>query len=197
MLKKYGKAIEQPQAHCLSIFTVSRRMGSPESERAGGGRAGGKSPVLSWASLASLLGAAASQHPQPFLFPLGSHPSHPRSVGCWERLSHWNGGSSEQKVTGTGDPATRPGTVSCVCAWRPRLWMLGGPGEAAVPTPHFLRPRHLHASQQSWPHVPKKAMIQDREAEPTGCVIQKRGYRQRDFRNKFNFGFPTFSDHKN
>ncbi|EGW03450.1 hypothetical protein I79_003552 [Cricetulus griseus] len=39
-------------------------------------------------------------------------------------------------------------------------------------------------------------MIQDGEAEPTGYVIQKRGYGQWDFRNKFNFGFPTFSDQK-
>jgi hypothetical protein len=44
--------------------------------------------------------------------------------------------------------------------------------------------------------IAKKAMIQDREAEPTGCVIQKKGYGQWDFRNKFNFGFPSFSNHK-
>lgn len=43
----------------------------------------------------------------------------------------------------------------------------------------------------------KKAMIQDEEAEPSGYVIQKKGYGQWDFRNKFNFGFPTFSNHKN
>lgn len=52
---------------------------------------------------------------------------------------------------------------------------LGCPGKAEVPLPlHFRRPHRLEVSLQSWPQVPKKAMIQDREAEPTGCGIQKR-----------------------
>lgn len=86
----------------------------------------------------------------------------------------------------------------CALGSLPLLEKLGCPGKAQVPLPlHFRRPHRLEASLQSWPQVPKKAMIQDREAEQTGCVIQKRGYGQWDFRNKFNFGFPTFSDHKN
>lgn len=48
MLKKYGKAIEQPQG-TLPLHLHSEQMDgqSTESKRRAGGRAGGKSPVLS------------------------------------------------------------------------------------------------------------------------------------------------------
>lgn len=194
MLKKYGKAIEQPQG-TLPLHLHSEQMDgqSTESTR----RRVARALVLSGPLLYLLRAGAFTAPAAMFSTWIPPPPIH----GTWaaeKGRATVTGGSSKQKVKGTG--ATPPGTVSCVCSWQPRLWMekLGGRGLAAVPlTPHFLRPRHLHASQQSWPHVPKKAMIQDREAGPTGCVIQKRGYRQRDFRNKFNFGFPTFSDHKN
>lgn len=161
-----------------------------QSEAAGGG--GRQDPVCAEWSPASLLGAAGSQHPQPCSLSTWIPP--PPIHGAWaaERgRATGTEGLLSRRWRGPGDPAGH--CQLCVRSAASPLSL----GRLRSPTPHFLRPRHLRASQQSWPHVPKKAMIQDREAEPTGCVIQKRGYRQRDFRNKFNFGFPTFSDHKN
>lgn len=185
------KLLNSLRAHCLSIFTVSRWRDNPQSQRGGG-----QQEPLCWVvPCFTSWGPGLSPHPQP-RFLLGSHPLPSTERGLLRKAEP--GGSSKQEVKGTG--ATPPGTVSCVCSWRSHLWMekLGGPGEAAIP-PHTSLPATSPPSRlsQSWPHVPKKAMIQDREAEPSGCVIQKGGYRQRDFRNKFNFGFPTFSDHKN
>lgn len=189
------KLLNSLRAHCLSIFTVSRRMDNPQSKR----RRAARALVLSGPLLHLLRAGAFTAPAARFSTWIPPPPIH-GTLAAEKGRATVTGGSSKQEVKGTG--ATPPGTVSCVCSWQPRLWMekLGPPwpwGGCRPLTPHFLRPRHLHASQQSWPHVPKKAMIQDREAEPSGCIIQKRGYRQRDFRNKFNFGFPTFSDHKN
>lgn len=194
MLKKYGKAIEQPQG-TLPLHLHSEQMDgqSTESKRS---RAGGRQePCAEW-SLALPPEGWGLHSTRSHVFDLDPVPSHQWNVGCRERQSHDNWKVLEAEGD-RGHPSRH--CLLAVCA----LGSLASDGEARLPwggsslpsLPETSPPSRL--SLQSWPQVPKKAMIQDREAEPTGCGIQKRGYGQWDFRNKFNFGFPTFSDHKN
>lgn len=186
--KIWKKLLNSLRAHCLSIFTVSRWMDNPESKR----RLAARALVLS-GPLLYLLRARGLHSTRSHVFCLDPTPSHPWYLDCWERQSHWNWRALEAEGKGTEPSrqallAVRP-LGSLASGWRSSA----GLGRLK-PHSHFTSG---DLSPQGWPQVPKKAMIQDREAEPTGWVYTKKGYGQRDFRNKFNFGFPTFSDHKN
>lgn len=139
MLKKYGKAIEQPQAHCLSIFTVSRRMGSPESERAGGGRrAGGRAArALCWAERPSLpsWGPRPPSTRSPFSFHLDPTPP---IHGAWAAERGWATGTEGLRSRRWRGPATRrPGrALLAVCA-------LGGRASGCSAALGRLRSPHL------------------------------------------------------
>lgn len=174
MLKKYGKAIEQPRGTLPLHFTVSRRMDNPESKRRLAARA------LCWVvpCFTSEGRGLPSRHPQPH-FPFGSRPlpstergllrkAEPRQLEDG-RSRRWRGQRRPRQA------------LLAVCAlgslasgWRSSARLPWG-GWSPIPTslPETLPPSRL--SLQSWTQVPKKAMIQDREAEPTGCVIQKKG----------------------
>lgn len=122
MLKKYGKAIEQPQG-ALPLHLHSEQMDGRSRVKE---EAGSKSPCAEW-SLALPPEAGALAAPAA-LFSAWIPP--PPIHGTWaaeKGRATGTGGSSKQKVRGTG--ATPPGTVSCVCSWQPCLWMekLRGP----------------------------------------------------------------------
>lgn len=108
------KLLNSLRKHCLSIFTVSRWMDNPQSQR-GGGRAGCKGPVLS-GPLLYLLRAGPSQNPEPG-FLLGSRPLPPSEHGLLRRQSQGTARSGKPKVKVT--EAAPPGTVSCVCSRQP------------------------------------------------------------------------------
>ena len=123
MLKKYGKAIEQPQG-TLPLHLHSEQMDgqSTESKR----RRVARALVLSGPLLYLLRAGAFAAPTAVFSAWIPPPPIH----GTWaaeKGRATVTGGSSKQKVRGTG--ATPPGTVSCVCSWQPRLWMekLRGP----------------------------------------------------------------------
>lgn len=120
-----------------------------------------------------------SQHPQPH-FPFGSRPlpstergllrkAEPRQLEDG-RSRRWRGQRRPRQA------------LLAVCAlgslasgWRSSARLPWG-GWSPIPTslPETLPPSRL--SLQSWTQVPKKAMIQDREAEPTGLLYKKRGW---------------------
>lgn len=134
MLKKYGKAIEQPQG-TLPLHLHSEQMDGQSRVKE---EAGSKRPCAEWSLALPPEGPAFHRPAASFSTWIPPPPIH----GTWaaeKGRAMVTGGSSKQEVKGTG--ATPPGTVSCVCSWRSHLWMekLGGPGEAAIPlTPHFL-----------------------------------------------------------
>lgn len=115
MLKKYGKAIEQPRGTLPLHFTVSRRMDNPESKR----RLAARALVLS-GPLLYLRGPGPSFTAPTATFSIWIPP--PPIHGTWaaeKGRATVTGGWSKQKVKGT--EATPPGTVSHVCSWQPRL----------------------------------------------------------------------------
>lgn len=152
MLKKYGKAIVQPRAHCLSIFTVSRWMDNLQNQR------GGQQGPLCWVvpCLASPRVGVLSQHPQPHLSFGSLPPSHPWNVGYWERQSH----SRESWWQESLRSRRWRSVVSSALSGQPRLGTgqrVAAP-EAEVPlTFYFLRPQLSGSpplclsSHQSWP----------------------------------------------
>lgn len=91
------------------------------------------------------------------------------------------GGGLEAEDGGYGGLSPQAGQHWALSAAWPR------DGEAWLPTEKLKSHSHrlretstlrlttfMPLLHQSWPPVLKKAMIQDREAESTGCVIQKR-----------------------
>lgn len=165
-------------------------------------REAGKVPCAEWSLALPPCGwGLLSQCPQPLLSFGSLPPSHPWNVGYWERQSHsrqpwWQESLRSRRWRSmassvlSGQPRLGMGQRGCSWGWGPTHIL--HPETLAL---RFITFMPLFASELA--PVLKKAMIQDEEAEPTGCVIQKKGYGQWDFRNKFNFGFPTFSNHKN
>lgn len=150
MLKKYGKAIEQPQG-TLPLHLHSEQMDgqSTESKR----RRVARALVLSGPLLYLLRAGAFTAPAAMFSTWIPPPPIH----GTWaaeKGRATVTGGSSKQKVKGTG--ATLPGTVSCVCSWQPRLWMekLGGPGAGSRP-PHTSLPATSPPSRLSAELAPR------------------------------------------
>lgn len=77
MLKKYGKAIEQPQG-ALPLHLHSEQMDGRSRVKE---EAGSKSPCAEW-SLALPPEAGALAAPRSPVFCLDPTPSHPWNVGC-------------------------------------------------------------------------------------------------------------------
>lgn len=201
MSKKYGKAIEQPQG-TLPLRLHSEQMDGQSRVR----RRPARALVLSGPLLHLPKGWGAFAAPTA-TFPIWILPGPIQGMRAAKRgRAPVTGGSLKQKAEEPGGSPhqallLRGSLGSLTTGWRSSA----APGRLTSPS-HFTswdlnmqtyQTRHL--SVQSWPtpRPLRRQMIQDREAEPSGCVIQKQGYGQRDFRNKFNFGFPTFSDHKN
>lgn len=149
MLKKYGKAIEQPQG-TLPLHLHSEQMDGQSTVKE---EAGGKSPCAEWSLALPPKGRGLpSTHSHVF-----SLDPTPPIHGIWaaeKGRATVTGGSSKQKVKGTG--ATPPGTVSCVCSWQPRLWIekLGGPGAGCRP-PHTSLPATSPPSRLSAELAPR------------------------------------------
>lgn len=78
------KLLNSLRKHCLSIFTVSRWMDNPQSQRGGGRRAARAlcCVVPCFTSWGPGLHGTRSR-----VFYLDPVPSHKRNVGCWERQS--------------------------------------------------------------------------------------------------------------
>lgn len=166
------KLLNSLRKHCLSIFTVSRWMDNPQSQR-GGGRAGCKGPVLS-GPLLYLLRARPSQNPEPG-FLLGSRPLPPSERGLLRRQSHGTARSEKLKLKVT--VAAPPGTVSCVCSRQPSSGgeKLGCPGKAEVPLPfHFRRPHRLRPLCRAGPRFLRRQCSKiERQSQP--AVVYKKG----------------------
>lgn len=169
MLKKYGKSYWTASGTLpLHLHSEQKDGQSTESGRRWAAAGGRHSPVLSGPSLPSW-GPRAPGTRSPVLFPLGSHPLPSTERGLLREAE-----PLERRVfgaVGDGDRATWPGTVSWVCAWRPRLWReaLGGPGGCGPPHltsrdlatftplsragPTFLRRQWSKIERQSQPAV--------------------------------------------
>lgn len=81
------KLLNSFRARCLSIFTVSRWMDNPQSQRR---RAGGRQePCAEW-SLALPPEGRGLHSTRSHVFHLDPVPSHQWNVGCRERQSHDN-----------------------------------------------------------------------------------------------------------
>lgn len=198
MLKKYGKAIEQPRGTLPLHFTVSRRMDNPESKRRLAARA------LCWVvpCFTSEGRGLPSRHPQPH-FPFGSRPLPSTERGLLRKAEprQLEDGRS-RRWRGQRRPRQALLAVCVLLAASPLDGgaQLGCPGEAEVPFPlHFRRPCHLHASLcRAGPRFLRRQWSKiERQSQPAVLYKKRGGYGQWEFRNKFNFGFPTFSDHKN
>lgn len=114
MLKKYGKAIEQPQ-ETLPLHLHSEQMDGQSTKSKRRWAAGSKSPVLC-GPLLYLLRAGPSRNPEPG-FLLGSRPLPSTERGLLRKAEPGLQGLRSQKVKVT--EAAPPGTVSCVCSRQP------------------------------------------------------------------------------
>lgn len=169
MLKKYGKAIKQPSG-TLPLHLHSEQMDGQSTEP----------KTRHMRSLSLALPSAGfpskclpSTH-RTFLSmdsPLGPIPS----MECGRLgMAKPLGVPRQQEGHGWG------GDREDLCSGRlATKWECGAPGEAEIPlTLCRMRPQLPGAPPlslslyQSWPPVLRKATIQEKEAESTGCVIQ-------------------------
>lgn len=185
------KLLNSLRALCLSIFTVSRWMDNPQNQR------GGRRDPLCWMvpAPASPGQGTPSQHPRSFL-PTESllpHPIHRTWAAGKGKATQESDGN--RRVLEARSSLPRHGEQRALGCPAPGWESVVAHGEVDIP----LHLRHKTSTLRLttfWPLFAselapglKKALVQDRETESAGCVIQKRLWTV-GFRNKFNFGFP-------
>lgn len=191
MLKKYGKAIEQPQGP-LPLLLHSEQMDGPTEPR-GAGRTlvqDGPSHLLPGTGcLASTQSLSFQRNP--------SSPTPSGECGLWK-------GKATPESDGNRRGSDRLEALSSrvlSAAW-PQDGRRGCPLRSWSPI-HicFMRPQLAGSPplilswHQGWPQ-PWRRPWSETERQRQLAASHKEGCGQWDFRNKFNFGFPTYSNHK-
>lgn len=200
MLKKYGKAIEQPSG-TLPLHLHSEQLDGqstdPKTRQA--------RSLTCWALPYLQCWEGLHCFPSHFfqLDPSSPAPSMEWNVGCWERQSY----SGDHSKEGLRSPGWRPqeslcsGGISSVLLGQPccRMGQSSCPQRGWSPTHvDFLRsqrsgsPPWCLSLHPSWPPGPYEGNDLRWRGWAEGLCHTKKGYGQWDFRNKFNFGFLTF-----
>lgn len=168
------KLLNSHRALCLSIFTVSRWMDNPQTKDEAR-----KIPFDKYSLVQASPGSTFSAPTGHFLqqnLPVYPILSHPWNVGCWERQSlresQGNRRVAEVRAGGwrrgslLGQPGHRKGKRGVY--WKAETSLTFDLMRAQLSgTPPLCLSLYW-----SWPPILRKAMIQEKEAEPTGCVIQ-------------------------
>ncbi|EGW03449.1 hypothetical protein I79_003551 [Cricetulus griseus] len=128
------KLLNSLRAHCLSIFTVSRWMDNPQSQRGGGQQ----EPCAEW-SLALPPEGRGLHSTRSHVFYLDPVPSHQWNVGCWERQSHGNWRVLEAEDEGDSGKPSRHCWLCVLLASSPLDEEAQLPWGGSSPTPTSLR----------------------------------------------------------